>query len=211
MSINTHIISLKRVSERREYVEDYIQKNPSCSIFEAIDKLDEERIIPLIKKHEMDIEPKYASCILSHLSIINNFLDSDKKYQIIMEDDFKVKKQLPKSVDDVEKMIKEIGVHKQYVDILYISDRVDINDKYEIIGGCGTEGYILSRKGAMKLKYILNKGVKHPVDLQFQAHYKYCDYIRDLINVRVKFVIVNAYRSKDIYVTCRGLESTINN
>ena len=211
MSINTHIISLKRVLERREYVKDYIQKNPSCSIFDAIDKLDEERIIPLMEEHEMDIELKYAACILSHLSIINNFLKSDKKYQIIMEDDFEIKKQLPKSVDDVEKMIEEIGVDKQYVDILYISNRVDINDKYEIIGGCGTEGYILSRKGAMKLKYILNKGIKYPLDLQLQAHYKYCDYIRDLINVRVKFVIVNAYRSKDIYVVCRGLESTINN
>ena len=123
----------------------------------------------------------------------------------------KSKKKIPTSANDIEKMIEEIGVDKRYLDILYISGRVDINNKYAVNGGCGTEGYILSRKGAMKLKYILNKGVKHPIDLQIQAHFKYCNYLRDLINHRAHFVIINAYRSKDIYVVCRGLKSTIDN
>ena len=210
MSISTDIISLKRINERRKYVENYVKNNPSCNIFEAIDKLDVNKIDELINKYDIKIERKFASCILSHLLVIEKFLKSDNKYQIVIEDDFEIKKKLPESIEEIENIIKEIGINKKYLDILYLSERIDKNHKYEITGGCGTEGYILTRKGAVKLKYILEKNVQYPLDLQIQAHFKHCHYIRNLINDRVKYICVNAYGSKDTYVICRGLESTIN-
>ena len=86
--ININIISLKRAKERRKFVEKFVSENPECKIFEAIDKEKLKRYFkPKSKRYLGEL-----GCFLSHVYIIKKFLESDMKYQIILEDDIDIKK-----------------------------------------------------------------------------------------------------------------------
>ena len=70
-------------------------------------------------------------------------------------------------------------------DILYLSERVPHNSRGEMTGaGCGTEGYILSRRGILKCLEIF-RVLYMPIDLQLMAHCigsgdRFAGYRRDL-------------------------------
>ena len=214
--MNTAIITLLRDKTRVCNVINYInsvvkeENYNDVNIFPAIDKNDTTKLDMLKEQYNCSMHGSHAGCALSHMLIMESFLKTDNKYQIIIEDDFKIIKPLPKNNNDIEELIKEINVDPDNLDILYLSGRVQSDDKHCVNNGCGTEGYILTRHGAEKIFTLLKNNCDAPIDLKMQAHFAtsyetgWCDCYRS------DNVIINAYQSKEVHVLLNNYESTIN-
>ena len=142
--------------------------NQFYKIFLALDPSDKDFLSSLKENNILlnNSRKKYgeAGCSLSHISIIKNFLNSDEKYCIIMEDDCKIIQRIPQKVLDYDK------IFNMKVDILYLSNRVKCNKKGEIISGVGTESYVIDRKGAKKILKICDN-IDCGIDLRYQSHF----------------------------------------
>lgn len=174
--VSTHIISLKR-SARRARVERLVELHPHVRIFDAIDKRDRELVHSLMRKYHLrPSDPIYgspigtAACLLSHLAVMHGFLASDKKYQLVLEDDFTCTRQLPTHNRDVDAMIRDIGVEPENVDILYLNDLIQHNSRFRVTGGHGMYAYVVSQRGARKICTILEASCGEPIDNRIQ-HY----------------------------------------
>ena len=182
--VNTYVISLDIALERRKQIETTFGKyNQEYTIFSAIDGCDKKIMKELNKKYNSSIGYCQSACAISHIKVLEQFIETNDQYIIIMEDDAVLEKPLPTTVDEVESIFKEINVENP--DIVYLHNNVRCNKKYKIIGGHGTFGYIYSRKGAIKTiksLYPLNK----PIDCY--------------INNNIKNGFLNGYRSKDFYI-----------
>ena len=140
-------------------------------MFPAVDKNDTEKINLLIKKYCMKIKSGAAGCALSHILVLEKFLETDSKYHIVMEDDLVILHELPSKNTEVDNLIKSLKQTYNSTDIVYLSGRVNCNESQRINNGCGTEGYLVTRHGAIKLLQIINKNLNHPIDLTWQAHF----------------------------------------
>ena len=144
--------------------------NQFYKIFTATDPFD-QNFINLLNKNSIKLNSgrkRYgeAGCALSHISIIQQFLKSNEKYCIILEDDCQIVRRIP------QRMIDYVKIFNETTDILYISNRVKCNKKGEIISGVGTEGYIIDRKGATKILEIC-QNIDCGIDLRYQSHFPF--------------------------------------
>tara|TARA_Y100000991_G_scaffold55178_1_gene40309 strand:+ start:144 stop:1073 length:930 start_codon:yes stop_codon:yes gene_type:complete len=169
--IRINIINLEKASERLLNMKKQLNFfNQFYKIFTATDPLD-QNFINLLNKNSIKLNrgrKRYgeAGCALSHISIIKQFLESNEKYCIILEDDCQIVKRIPQRIIDYVKIFNET------TDILYISNRVKCNKKGEIISGVGTEGYIIDRKGATKILDIC-QNIDCGIDLRYQSHFPF--------------------------------------
>ena len=119
----------------------------------------------------------------------------------MLEDDFKIVKDLPKTDDSIEAIFAEIDQEPENVDIMYLNDRYIINNKNIIIGGVGCEGYILTKHGAQKAYEFLKHGANEPIDTMFGTHCKLQEDSDRIYRMWNKTdIVTNCFRSKDIYV-----------
>jgi glycosyl transferase family 25 len=193
-SINIYVISLLRALDRRERIHTSLTKfNHTYTFFNAIDGSDKSLIQELKIKYNSTLADTHSACAISHIMVLEQFLKSNDKYIIILEDDAKILKKLPINIDEVENMFKDINIdNSENIDILYLHNRVKCNSfslfnysfgSYKITGGCGMEGYICTRIGASKIINVLNP--LYLIDIQ--------------INESIKKNIISGYRSKYIY------------
>jgi GR25 family glycosyltransferase involved in LPS biosynthesis len=202
-----------RLSNVKNYI-NKISEEKNCNdvnIFPAVDKNDISKLEMLKKEYNCTMHGGHAGCALSHMLIMESFLKTDNMYQIILEDDFKVIKPLPNNISEIEELCKQIKVNPNELDILYLSGRVNRDRIYRICNGCGTEGYILTRHGAKKIFELLKNGCDAPIDLKMQAHFEKArksGWLRDFRSDNN--VIVNAYRTKEIYVGINEYPSSIS-
>lgn len=213
--MKTAIITLLRDKTRVCNVINYInsivkdENYNDVNIFPAIDKNDTIKLDMLKKQYNCSMHGGQAGCALSHMLIMESFLKTDNKYQIIIEDDFKIIKPLPKNNNEIEELFKEINVEPDNLDILYLSRRVNSDYKHRVNNGCGTEGYILTRHGAEKIFTILKNKCDAPIDLKMQAHFVtsyetgWCDCYRS------NTLIINSYQSKTVHILLNNYESSI--
>ncbi len=164
MKIQVVVINLDRAIDRLKRFSEHASKyNIQFERFSAIDKYNTELVDNLMKEYEMHIAPQHAACALSHFKVIENFYESDNDYCVIFEDDAQI---TDGGIMDIPTLIRDTNVSNP--DMIFISDRIFCDDKRRIIGGCGTEGYILSKQGAKKL--LDNKyNVIYPIDMWFMA------------------------------------------
>ena len=116
----------------------------------------------LIKKYKTSLVEGEAACMLSHLHVMQNFLKSDHKYQLILEDDF-----------------------------IYT---------FRVKGGCGSDAYIVTKRGAEKICKLLESDSNYPIDLQIQMYcrnYKDCSLKR---NPKNNHIILEGFKSRKDYV-----------
>lgn len=181
--VNIYIISLVRALDRREKIQKSLETfNHTYSFFDAVDGSNKPSIEELKLKYNSTLADNHAACAISHIMLLEQFLKSNDKYIIILEDDAKILKKLPTNVDEVESMFDDIN-NPDNIDLLYLHNRVRCSKTYKITGGCGTESYICSRIGASKIINALNP--LSLIDIQ--------------LNNCIKEGVINGYRSKYIY------------
>ena len=208
-NIRCHLILLENNKERYEYAMEILNKNNNISIFYAIDKNNKKNIDYFTKMYNIQIfNYGEIACALSHMLLIKSFINSKSKYQIVLEDDFKIIKRLPSNENEIENMLNDINIDYNNVDILYLTKRVQKNNKYEFINGCGTEGYILTKHGAEKIFNLLKNGLNYPIDIFLQRHYKHGIYLFKNNTYQIN-TIINAYCSKHVYIDLMNFKSSI--
>ena len=205
------IITLFSDKRRMHHVQSFKEKHQHINIFKAVDKQDNEKMVHLREYYNMKIKEGAAGCALSHILLIEKFISSNSKYQIVLEDDFKIVKELPKTNKEIDEMIAQVNQTPEMVDILYLSERVNANNKYQVINGCGTEGYILTKHGAKKILAVLTNKCDYPIDIKIQGHFhlanenKWCQ-----CGTIHKNIVINAYKSKEPYVLLNNFLSNVN-
>ena len=149
------------------------------------------------------ISQYHLACALSHIQLWELILNSNIEYACILEDDAILNKKIEN--------IRTPG----YFDILYLTRRASCGYDNDIppglwpkvFGGCGTEGYIVSRNGIRKLLKI-TEDIDKPLDLRIIYHLKG---LRDrnppMYSLKNKFVsrrypdiVLDGYRSNSIYI-----------
>lgn len=151
--LTVYVINLDRAKERmsmfdrrcKEIGQKYIRVS-------AVDKND---IVPRSDGYRSGHE----ACYRSHYNLWKRILGEGLTYACILEDDA----YLMNPIDNIE--------CDESFDLLFISARVNQNDRLEVVDGCGTEGYIVSRQGCKNLLKICEK-INVPVDLRIFAHIK---------------------------------------
>lgn len=199
-SVESHVISLKRSQKRFNDAKILTLKHKNMDVFHAIDYLDNPLFEQLRQKHKVNLTKGHAGCALSHIILLQQFLESTHKYTIILEDDCIINHPLPINNLQVELMFKRIGIRNfRQVDILFLTDRINYNKYYQVTGGCGTEGYIVTRHGAQKILRSLIK-LDHPIDLRLLAHVPKYDN-RHALSIIYPKLSINAYHSKQVLVS----------
>jgi len=164
------IISLEKSQDRRDRLKD-ILKDIDYKIFNAVDgKKETEYIQKLKEKHviENTLNPGQTGCLLSHITLWENFIQKDKEHVLVLEDDIYI-----------NSIFKDfIKTHVKFpddFDIIFLghcfeskSDESENVLKYKlhksVCPRC-THGYIISKQGAKKfLDYFYNNKVDLPID-----------------------------------------------
>ena len=202
------VINLDIATARLEKFYTNARKHDITNItrFSAIDKEDTCKLNELNQKYDVDINLKphwhkigVNACFVSHILVWEDFLynNPDEKYLCVLEDDAKFVKG---GFEDMTNLCKNINVPEDQVDIMYISDRVASDSKNKVCNGCGTEGYIVTKKGVEKLLQCMKPGI-FAIDLQMQAHYEVFRKNNHLQQYLTrKDIVIKAYKSKYNYV-----------
>ena len=159
-----------------------------------------------------------AACALSHVTLLEHIVQAGLAWSIIMEDDGILRQSIPNTIGPWSV--------PSDADIVLLNDRAsagpirhsgDLFSYSDVAGGAGTEGYMVSLRGAQKLLRILSP-VTNPLDFQMYAHFESvqaCDisphYWRLPRNPRAQRVNLNAYRIVPGLVSHTGDESSIGN
>lgn len=192
--VYSYIISLERAKHRFNYAKYLTTKIKNMRLFSAIDYLNNPRFDELCCKYRVKINKGHAGCALSHIILLENFIISDQKYMIVLEDDCVINYPLPINNAQVEYMFNCIKLRSiLQIDILYLNKRTLFNKYYRVIGGCGTEGYLVTKHGAKKLLASLIE-LDQPIDLRWLAHFPEYENKSALSPVYPKLSI-NAYHS----------------
>lgn len=147
------VINLDRAVDRWDRLKDRAMATncfDKMIRFSAIDKRDSEKVAELLKTYKV---PCNSSCYLSHLKVLESFLESNDDFTCVLEDDAYI---INSGFSDIDSVCKDINISKDKFDIIYLSNRWRKNNKHEATSGCGTEAYIVSRKGATKMLKLLN-------------------------------------------------------
>ncbi|MET9028987.1 glycosyl hydrolase 53 family protein [Nocardia sp. NPDC004168] len=159
-----------------------------------------------------------AACGISHIRLWRHIVDHGIPWAIVLEDDAELISPLPHDVD-------EWGLPPD-CDLVFLSSRAtpgrirSTSGRFsyaDLIGGAGTEGYLVGLAGAVKLLQIMTP-LKDPLDFQMYAHAESVQrhdafpYFWKLpINPAAAHVRLDAYRLVPDVVRHTGAESSIGN
>ena len=155
-------------------------------------------------------KPGKLANFANHLSILREVVESRYSAAIIMEDDGQLERQVPLRLEEWEL--------PDDTDIVFLNDRVSADNQntvkktregtlHPITGGCGTDGYLVTRQGAEKLVEILDPVgsgncctdlviLAHTRSLEDRQHSLYPKWC----NQRKKDVRLNAYKISPSFV-----------
>ncbi|MGK8558180.1 glycosyl hydrolase 53 family protein [Nocardia gipuzkoensis] len=159
-----------------------------------------------------------AACGISHIRLWRHIVENGIPWAIVLEDDAELISRLPQDID-------EWGLPSD-CDLVFLSSRATAGricstsgtfSYAELIGGAGTEGYLVGLAGAAKLLEIMTP-LKDPLDFQMYAHVESVQrhdvfpYFWKLpVNPAAAHVQLNAYRLVPDVVRHTGAESSIGN
>ena len=147
------VINLDRAVDRWERIKSraiHMNIFDKMIRFSAIDKRDSEKVTELLKTYKV---PCNSSCYLSHLKVLESFLESNDEFTCVFEDDAYI---INSGFTNIDSVCNDINISKDKFDVIYLSNRWRKNNKNEATTGCGTEAYMVSRKGAAKMLKLLN-------------------------------------------------------
>lgn len=107
-----------------------------------------------------------AACGVSHIRLLQHIASSSKPWSLVLEDDAEI-------IGDIPKRASDLGLPED-ADLVLVNERSKGDDlsqgPYQVlVGGAGTEGYMVSCAGAAKLLTVLYP-LKDPLDFQVFAH-----------------------------------------
>lgn len=162
------VINLDRATDRWERFKTRaveLECFDTTERFSAIDKKNKELVDELLKTYKV---PYNTSCYVSHLKVLEAFLESTDEYVCVLEDDAYI---LNSGFLNIQSVCDDIHVQPTFFDIIYLSNRWRKNKNHQATIGCGTEAYIVSRKGASKMLALLYPS-KTCIDLRMgQLHH----------------------------------------
>ena len=175
--LDVYVINLDRAKERMETFDHRCKEIGQKYIrISAVDRND------LSIPESPGLGPGHLACYLSHYNLWKRMLDKGYPFICIVEDDA-----------HLLRPIKDIQFEKPF-DILFLTERIDMNKNFEVTGGCGTEGYIASKQGCEKLLKICD-ATHLPFDLRIIGFIRTCDHI-----CTENDLLLDAYRSRVPYI-----------
>ena len=130
MNVYARYINLRERVERRKVMEQFTTQSPTLNLlrFEALKLERKEEAISIVslraradmlgrmRMHHESINTVGAvSCYLSHTSVIQEFLESDKEVVLVLEDDLQLK-----DASRLESMVKEMWDSRENWDIAFL-------------------------------------------------------------------------------------------
>ena len=112
-----------------------------------------------------------AACGISHIRLLRELIDSGAQWAVVLEDDAIILHRIPTDID-------AWGIPAD-ADIVLLNDRsvagaIEVTAGHfsygKVVGGAGTDGYLISKIGAQKLLRILDP-LKDPLDFQMYSHF----------------------------------------
>jgi len=159
-----------------------------------------------------------AACGISHIRLLREFVSSGRPWAVVLEDDAVVLRGIPVNLDAWSLPAD--------AEIVLLNDRsvsgpvehaCDAFAYGKVVGGAGTDGYLISRSGACKLLRIPNP-LKDPLDFQMYAHFASVRgndrppfYWRLPRNPEADGVELTAYRIQPPFIAHRDGDSVIGN
>ena len=173
----TYVINLKKDVERKEIIIKQLENNNlNYEITEAVNgsELDLEKLKKenMIKITEGELKKGQYGCYLSHINIWKKFLETDKKYCLVLEDDALLCDNFNKKINHMiwELNNLDLNISKNNVDMIYLIPETSCipffgkepcnkfaehpnikNISKPVHLGYGMYGYIITRKGAENL------------------------------------------------------------
>lgn len=159
-----------------------------------------------------------AACGVSHIKLLKYIVNSRIPWAIVVEDDGRLEQKIPLDI--------ECWQVPSDAEIVLLNDRATPGEivlkarlfSYaEVIGGAGTEGYLISLTGAEKLLQVLYP-LKDPIDFQMYAHFDsvrrndtFPFYWSLPVNDNAVQVTLKAYRVMPSLIAHNNCESSIGN
>ena len=166
-NLKIYVINLKRETQRKENIITELKKQNinQFEIIEAIDgktikKNDLENLISKDKKFinpiNTNMNPPEICCSLSHVKVYKKFLQTDKEYALIFEDDAIF---LNNFTDNLKKLIIKNFRYKKQIILLgelwqFFKKPIDKDDQYEIVdvrNAVLAHAYFINREAAKSL------------------------------------------------------------
>ena len=200
-SYQTYLINLDRATERLEMMEnEFIRIQLPFVRISAVDakNLDKESF-QVKNRYDRDLLPGEIGCFLSHVKTLKTFLDSDKEFAVIIEDDAKFVDDFVSAIEKALNSYSDLPAKHQWDVLKLINNRrrnifvQSVDEKY-FIGACGksipitTLAAIWTRKGAEKFLRKVNSEkpiIQRPIDCELQHPWEYNLLIYNLLPTTV--------------------------
>ena len=112
-----------------------------------------------------------AACGISHIRLLRAFVASGRGWAVVLEDDAVIVRHVPAQLAEwrlpPDAEIVLLNDRSLAGPVELVTDRFSYG---KVIGGAGTDGYLISRSGAFKLLRVLDP-LKDPLDFQMYAHF----------------------------------------
>ena len=179
-NIPVFIISLKRATERREYVMSQLPLSFSENVvvFDAVDGMQLTKAQSYLMNKILipdKFKPGQIGCFLSHVIVWKRIVDSKLSVALILEDDFKIVGPLPQILQHI--------LTKRF-DIVYLNHcfeketgvLIDVIGNYSLrstVKALCTTGYLIRYSGARTLlKKVFSQKTAEPIDNFIRTLYR---------------------------------------
>ncbi len=180
-NIPVYIINLDRSQDRwTKILKQCKKENINYHRIEAIDgqKIDSNDYDSVLHKKDMKINT--IACFLSHLKSLKTFLESNKEYCVILEDDVIIQKDFNQKIKNIFQELKE--KNQKQIDLIFLGGTRVCGIRYtkslmkptQINENCnaGTFAYLLSRNGAtIILQKMIEDGIYKMFDHQLRDYF----------------------------------------
>lgn len=157
-----------------------------------------------------------AACGISHIKLLQKMVAEEIPWIVVLEDDARIKYPIPDTIEEFNL--------PHDAEIVLLNSRSQGGGNcvsggfysYEdVVGGAGTDGYLISLSGAKKMLKILYP-LNEPLDFQMYSHFRSVQehdsspfYWKLPQNIKARDILLNAYKIKPSLVDHADILSTI--
>ena len=221
-SLKTYVVNLKKREDRRVEIQKLFSNINfnNYEFFEAVNGSEIPltlEIKNLFEGNDFGNRKGMIGCALSHYNLwLKLTKDSTNEYYIIVEDDIEISDNFSKELDQAINLLNDNLNTINNIDFLYLgyskyddsenknydgsgeTNKVKIKEIniHNFVGG--TFGYIVTKKGALKiLEIIENEGIKYGIDWLMRKKSKYLNGPLNLVTIQPNIIFSEWVRTSD--------------